>query len=737
MTTSGLTRRFVIGGALATGGGLVLGFSLAPAEAQRPADKRRRPGRRAQTQTPHEINAWIVVRSDERVVVRMAHSELGQGTITGLAQLAAEELDCDWNGVEVELVAPHDSQARGGPWGSFATAASRGIRGTEASMRTAGWAARQMLLAAAAARWRVASSELTTSNGVVQHAATKRRTTYGRLAPAAAKLPAPSTAGVKLSATDRWRIAGKSVASLNQKAKVTGAGVYGIDVKLDGMLNAAIRAAPVHGGTLASFDALEAERMAGVKRVLAVGNDAVAVVAESWWQAQTALERVNITWAPSPEVGINDASIDAFLKTGLTTEAAFIGRTHGDALAALRSSSKTLDAVYETPFLHHATLEPMNATAVWQTDSLEVWAPTQNRDAVARTASDAAGLAPDRVRVHATMVGGSFGRRLRQDAVRQAVLIAKEMPGVPVKLIWSREEDFRHGYYRPITKAQIRGGIDDKGQAAGLILRISGQSILASNLGRGVGNAAGRDPRMFQGLYGQPGEAQMGYSIPNVFIDHAMRNTHMAVGSWRGVHTTQNGFYLECFVDEMAQLAGRDPLEFRRSMMKSHPYHLAVLETAATKAGWGTPLPEGSFQGIAQMMSVGSYAAVVAQVRRAGDDGLKVERVVVALDCGLVVNPRLVEAQIEGAVGMGLSAALYEQISVARGEAVEGNFDRYPVLRLAAFPVVESVLQTSGEFFGGVGDAVIGAVAPAVMNAAFKATGKRIRRLPLRRTPGK
>jgi isoquinoline 1-oxidoreductase beta subunit len=680
----------------------------------------------------HEINAWIVVRADEAVIVRLARAEMGQGTLTGLAQLAAEELDCDWARVTAELVAPDESLRRGGLWGEFATGASRSVRTTQESMRRAGLAARLMLLEAAAQAWRVSADDLTTNAGTILHSASGRSTTYGRVAEAASRLTPPNVAILPLKPHTRWRIAGKPLSPLEAKAKVTGAARYGIDVQLPGMVNAAIRAAPVPGGRLSGFDAAAAERMPGVRRVVAVGDDAVAVVAESWWQAKTALDNVAITWAPVAETGIDSDSIARFLKTGLDTAEAFVGRTHGDALAALRASAKTHEAVYATPFLYHAALEPMTATAVWRPTEAEVWAPTQNAEATLRAAAEAAGLAPEQVKVHRTMVGGSFGRRLKQDFVRQAVLVARTLPGVPVKLIWSREEDLAHGAYRPVTQARLRGGLDEKGEATGLIMRISGQSILASNLVRGATSPAGRDPRMFQGLHAQSGESQMGYSIPSLYIDHAMRNTHVPVGSFRGVHTTQNGVYLECFIDELAHLAKRDPLDFRRSLMKGHPHHLAVLMAAAEKAGWGLPAPEGLYRGLAQVMAVGTYAAAVAEVSLQDDGGIRVERVVVALDCGHVVNPRLVEAQLEGAVAMGLSAALFEEVTIREGRVVEQNFDSYRMLRLAEMPRVEIVLVPSGEFWGGVGDAAIGAVAPAVLNAVFRATGRRIRSLPLK-----
>jgi isoquinoline 1-oxidoreductase beta subunit len=631
-------------------------------------------------------------------------------------------------------VKPGENQTRGRLWGDFATSNSRTVRTLQGPMREAGAAARLMLIDAAALAWNVPKSEITTTRGELRHGASGRWATYGSMADAASKITPPSRAALQLTPEAGWRIAGTSTPSLLTRDIVSGTAIYGIDVQLPGMLRAAITSHPVPGGRLGSFDGARALAMPGVRRVLAVGDDAVAVVADSWWQASRALGEVAITWEMAAGNGISSESIGAYLKTGLETTDAFVGRTHGDALAALRSASQTVEAVYSTPFLHHATLEPMNATALWTPDRLDVWAPTQNGDATLRVAAEAGGHPIEAVEVHRTLMGGSFGRRLRQDAARQAVLIAREMPGIPVQLLWSREEDTTHGHYRPVTQARIRGGLDDKGDATGLIMRISGQSILTSNLPRAATGPAGRDPRMFQGLLAQPGEAQMGYSIPSVYIDHAMRYTHMPVGSWRGVHTTQNGVYLECFIDELAAAAKRDPLEFRRNLMRGHPKHLAVLLAATNAAGWTEPPAPGISRGLAQMMAVGSYSAVVAEVAVTPEEAVRVVRVVVALDCGQVVNPRLVQGQIEGSVAMAVSATLGEAITIREGRVVERNFDTYRVLRLAEMPVVESVLVPSGDFWGGVGEAVIGAVAPAVVNAVSAALRRRVRSLPLRQS---
>ena len=724
MTGSGPTRRLVIIGAAATGGGLAVGFDLGQTRSQAHAKRAA-----AQPADP-EITPWIIIRPDEQVIIRIARAELGQGTATGLAQLVAEELDCDWPRVVIEFPTPGQSQARDRVFRDFATSASRGVRASQEYMRQAGAAARAMLLEAASDFFKVPVGELKVDKGIVTHTPSNRSATFGRLAPLAAKLKAPDPRYVRLTEQKDWTIAGKPLKRLDTAEKLNGRAVYGIDLKLPGMLNAAIRDAPVFGAKLKSFDAAAISKRLGVRHVLKVGETAVAVVADTWWRAKTALDLLPVEWETTADAQVTSASIAEFLKEGLEVPAAFIGTTHGDALKAIAGSAKRVEAAYQLPFLHHATLEPMNATARWSPDRVEVWAPTQNAEAALQAAADAAGLPVTRAEVHRTLIGGAFGRRGRQDYVRQAVLIARQVPDTAIKLVWSREEDTTHGYYRPVSQAKLTGGIDAKGELTGLILRISGQSIVGSQTP--AAKQPGKDSRMFQGLFAEAGEAQIGYSIPNLYIDHAMRNTHVPVGSWRGVHSNQNAIYLECFIDEAAKAAGRDPYEFRRGMMRSHGRHLAVLTAAAETAGWGRPLAEGIHRGMAQAMAYGSYAAAVAEVSVSPAGAAKVHRVVMALDSGHVVNPAQVSAQLEGQVAFALGAVFHQEITIRNGRVVETNFDRYPALRMAEMPAVETVLVPSGEFWGGVGEAAIAVVAPAVLNAIYAATGKRVRTLPLK-----
>jgi len=720
-----LSRRKFIVGTAAAGGGLALGFNL-PAlidagigEAQ------------AQTAAGTEVNAWVVVKPDSTCVIRIARSEMGQGTLTGLAQLVAEELECDWKKVATETIEPGANIARKRVWGDTATGGSRGIRGSQDYVRRGGAAARMMMLQAAAERWKVPVGELTVSNGAVTHAASGRSTSYGRLASAAAKLTPPDPKSIKLKDPKEWKIAGKPIKRLDTAAKLNGSKIYAIDLKLPGMLHAAVKASPVHGGKLASYDEAKVSGMPGVRRVVKVNDGAVAVVADTWWRAKTALDALPIVWDEGTAAIQSSATIAERLKEGLTATGAYAGRNEGDALKAIEGAAKKVEAVYSTPFLSHATMEPMNCTAKVTADKVEVWVATQNADASLAAATEEAGLKLDQGEVHRHDLGGGFGRRGgTQDYTRQAVAIAKQFPGVPVKLIWSREEDQAHDFYRPISQCKLAAGLDESGKLVGLHVRLSGQSINAwLNPPAAKG---GNDERQLQGWWKAPGDAQLGYTVPNLLIEYAMRNTHVPVGPWRGVNTNQNGIYMECFIEEVARAAGKDSLEFRRALMGSHPKHLAVLNAAAEKGNWGKPLPSGVHRGIAQFMGYGSYSAAVAEVSVSGRGELKVHRMVLALDCGHAVNPDQIAAQVEGSVAYGLSATFYGECTVEKGRMVELNFHNYPILRLAEMPHVETVIVPSYDFWGGVGEPTICVVAPAVLNALFAATGKPVRSLPLK-----
>jgi isoquinoline 1-oxidoreductase beta subunit len=710
-----VSRRSFMVGSAAAAGGLALGFNIPFT-------------REALAQSTSEINAWVMVRPDETVVVRIGRVEMGQGTLTGLAQLVAEELECDWAKVTTEYPTPGQNVARSRVWGNFQTAGSRGVRDSHDYMRKGGAAARQMLIQAAANEWGVPAGECTVAKGVITHSPSGRTTSYGKVAEAASKLEAPKD--VQLKDPKDWTIAGKPVKRLDTVEKLNGSQIYSIDVKRPGMLNAAIKACPVFGGKLKSFDAAQVQGMPGVKKVVAVGDNAVAVVADTWWRAKTALDALPIEWDEGPNAALSSEGIDKMLKEGLTAEQAFVGNQAGDVKAAIAGAAKKVVAEYGFPYQHHATMEPMNATALWTNEKCEVWTATQNAEAALATAVAASGLPIEKCDVYRQNLGGGFGRRATShDYVRQAVLIAKEMPGTPVKLIWSREEDMLHGHYHPVTQAKMVGALDAHGNLTGLHMRISGQSILAGVNPQGLQN--GRDPATFQGLNPSGTEGVLGYTIPNLLIDHAMRNPPIPPGFWRGVNNNQNALYLECFMDELAQAAGKDPLEFRRKLLVNHPKHLAVLNAVAEKAGWGTPAPQGVYRGLAQHMGYGSYVAACAEVS-VGDNGvLKIHRIVAATDCGHAVNPQQIAAQIEGSFAYGLTALLYGEITLKDGKVEQENFDSYQMMRLDEMPAVESIVMPSGDFWGGVGEPTIFVAAPAVLNAIFAATGKRVRSGPL------
>jgi isoquinoline 1-oxidoreductase beta subunit len=714
-----VSRRGFLGGSAAVAGSLVVGFPVPAAQ----------PAAMSQQKLVPEINAWVVVQPDNRVIVRIARSEMGQGSLTGLAQLVAEELDCDWSKVSTEYPTPGQNLARDRIWGNFSTGGSRGIRESHDYVRKGGATARLMLVQAAADQWQVPAAECTTSAGVITHGPSGRKTTYGAVAPAAAKLKPP--ADVKLKDPKDWKIAGKPLPRLDTLDKLNGEQVYGMDLTLPGMLNAAIRDCPVFGGKVKSVDAAAVMKRPGVKKVVRVGDSAVAVVADTWWRAKTALDALPVEWDEGPHAQASSAATAALLKAGLDAGDAVVGNAVGDAKAALASAARRIEAVYSYPHQNHATMETMNATARWTPERCEVWTPTQNGEAALAATAEAAGLKPAQCEVYKLHLGGGFGRRgAVHDWVRQAVAIAKEMPGTPVKLIWSREEDMTHGRYHPVTQCKLSAGLDAQGNVTALHMRISGQSILAGVFPQNIKD--GRDPVVFQGLNAPGPEASIGYTVPNLLVDHAMRNPHVPPGFWRGVNLNQNTIYLECFLDEIAHATKQDPLALRRKLMAGHPKHLAVLEAVAKKVGWDKPAPAGVHRGLAQCMGFGSYVAACAEVSVAADGTLKIHRIVAATDCGHAVNPQQIEAQVEGSFVYGLSAALWGECTVEKGRIVQTNFDSYPVMRMDTMPKVETIVMPSGGFWGGVGEPTIAVAAPAVLNAIFAATGKRIRDLPLK-----
>jgi len=719
--TPNLSRRRFIVGSTAAGGGLALGlgipFGIGSAAAQA-ADP--------------ELGAWVVVKPDDTVVIRIARAEMGQGTHTGLAQLVAEELECDWNKVTIQPITPGQNLARKRVWRNMSTGGSRGIRESQQYVRQGGAAARLMLTQAAAKEWGVPASELAVANGVITHAASGRSTTYGKVAAAASKLPVPEFKGIKLKDPKSWKIAGKPMKRLDTAPKVNGSHPFSIDLRLPGMLHAAVKACPVFGGKLVSFDESAIKSRRGVRGAVRVDDATVAVVADNWWRAKSALDALPIVWDEGPGANQSSATIMEQLKEGLTsTENVFADTNDGDALAAISGAAKKVEATYFTPFVSHACMEPMNCTVKISNDRAEVWMPSQNAEASLAALSAVSGLPLAQCEAYNHGLGGGFGRRGgTQDFVRQAGAIAKQFPGIPVKMLWSREEDQAHDFFRPIGLCRLTAGLDQSGNLTGLHVRLAGQSINAYLAPHNIKD--GKDRRQLQGLWKTlNGDAQIGYTVPNMRIEYAMRNTHVPVGPWRGVNTNQNGIYLECFMDEVARAAGKDPLQFRRALMQKHPKHLGVLNAAAEKAGWGKPLPAGIHRGIAQFMGYGSYTAAVAEVSVSKKGEVKVHRMVLATDCGHFVNSATVAAQVEGSVAYGFDS-LQSQITIEKGRVAELNFNTYPIARLAQLPKVETVIAPTYDFWGGVGEPTICVTAPAVLNAIYAATGKPVRTLPLK-----
>ncbi len=715
---NGLSRRTFLGSSVAATGGLVVAFHVPFAgEAV------------AQTPLPSEVNAWVVVNPDDSIVIRIARSEMGQGTLTGLSQLVAEELDANWAKVSAEYPTPGQNLARNRVWGNFGTGGSQGIRQSTEYVRKGGAAARMMLVQAAAAEWNVPVSECRAASSVITHTPSGRTTTYGKVAVAAGKLTAPEAATVVLRDPKDWKIAGKRLARLDTVDKTTGAQIYGMDLKLPGMLNAAIRACPVFGGKVKSFDAAAIANKPGVKKVVKVGDSAVAVIADTWWRAKTALDALPIEWDNGPTANASSAAFAQVMKAALDAPEAAMGNQNGDIKAALAGAARKIEAVYSYPHQNHACMETMNATARYTPQRCEVWTPTQNGEAALAATSEAAGLPQSQCDVYKIHLGGGFGRRGMTDYVRQAVALAKEMPGTPIKLIWSREEDMLQGRFHPTSQCKMTAALDAQGNVTGLHMRVAGQSILSQVAPQNI--VAGKDPVAFQGLNPPSPEAQFTYGFPNLLIDHVIRNPNVPVGFRRGVNLNQNAIYVECFIDEIAAATNQDPLALRRKLI-ANPKALAVLNAAAAKAGWGTPPPPGRFRGLAQTHGFGSYVAASAEVSVSADGVLKVHRIVAATDSGHAVNPQQIEAQVEGSFAYGLSAALYGECTVKDGRMEQENFHTYQVVKMDEMPAVETIVMPSGGFWGGVGEPTIAVAAPAVLNAIFAATGKRIRDLPLK-----
>jgi isoquinoline 1-oxidoreductase beta subunit len=703
-----MSRRDFLEATTAAGAGLMIGFHL-------PASGR---SRSAGAAAPFAPNAWVRIGPDDRVQLLVDRSEMGQGVATALPMLLAEELEADWTKIEIAF-APAAPEYANPLFGIQGTGGSTSVRAAWTPLRKAGAAAREMLIAAAALTWGVPASECRAERGAVRHPSSGRHLSYGKLATRAAALPVPKDPPLK--DPKDWKILGTRVPRLDTPAKVDGSAQFGIDVKVPGMFVAVVARCPVPGGKLATFDAAAARAVPGVRHVVPISSG-VAVVADGYWPAKKGRDGLRLTWDEGPTAAVSSAAIAQLFAERSEQPGAVARHDGGDPDAALAAAVQRRDAVYELPFLAHATMEPMNCTAHVRGDGVDIWVPTQFQTGAQQLGAKIGGVPPERVRVHTTYLGGGFGRRFELDFVQEALETSKAV-GAPVKVIWSREDDVQHDVYRPACRHRLRAGLDASGRPAVWTHRIVAPSILARVFPNRVKD--GLDPEAVEGA------AEMPYAVPAVHVDYVLADTGIPVGFWRSVNNSFNAFAVESFVDELAHAAGRDPYEYRRALLANQPRHRGVLELAAERAGWGAPLPAGRARGIAVWKSFESYVAQVAEVSLDADGTPRVHRVVCAVDCGPVVNPDTVAAQMESGIVYGLTAALWGEITIARGRAVQSNFHDYRMLRLAEMPRVEVHIVASSDAQGGVGEPGTPPIAPAVANALFALTGKRIRRLPI------
>jgi isoquinoline 1-oxidoreductase beta subunit len=705
----GVSRRAVLTAGAAAGGGLLIGFPLSSVtDAVAAPDSR--------TFAP---NAFVRIEKSGRVTVISPSIEMGQGTYTSLPMLVAEELEVDLSQVTVEHAPPNDKLYANPLLGFQVTGGSTSIRGFWKPLRVAGATARVMLVSAAAQAWKVEPSSCRAAQGRVIHVPTGRRMSYGQLTRLAANQPVP--ANVTLKDPRDFRLIGRPTKRTDTKAKLDGSAIFGIDVRPRGVKIASVMACPLIGGRVAGLDDAKAKAVKGVVRIVRLKN-AVAVVADHMGAARKGLAALTVKWEPGPGGMFSSEELVERMKEAATRGGA-IGKKVGDAESIIARATRRLEAVYQIPFLAHATMEPMNCTVHVRKDSCEVWVGNQVLARAHAAAVEASGLPPEKVTVHNHLLGGGFGRRLEVDYISQAVEIAKQVE-FPVKVIWTREEDTQHDIYRPYYYDRLAAALDDRGFPTALSHRVVGSSILARWLPARFKNELDSDA--IEGAAGV-------YSFRNVLVDYVREEppAGLVTGWWRGVGTTHNAFMIEGFVDELAAAAGKDPVEYRRALLDKAPRARAVLDLAAEKAGWTTPLAAGRGRGVAVVFGFGSYVAQVAEVSVAKDGTVKVHRVVCAVDCGQTVNPDTIRAQMEGGIVFGLSATLYGEITIKEGRVEQANFDSYRPLRIDEAPAVEVHIVASNEDPGGIGEPGTSTIAPAVVNAIFALTGKRLRRLPV------
>lgn len=701
--TNNLTRRDFIKVVSVAGSGLALGFYL-PVTGEELAEG---------AGPAFAPNAWLKIDTKGLTTITVARTEMGQGARTALPMIVAEELEADWEKIRLEFALAHPDR-----YGSMSTGGSTSVRRSWEMLRKAGATAREMLITAASQAWNVDRTTCRAENGAVIHMPSKRRRTYGQLAEQAAKLPAPTD--VPLKDSKDFRLLGKSLPRLDSREKIAGRARFGIDTKIPGMLVATIERCPVFGGKLKSFDATKALAINGVQRVFEVPSG-VAVVANSTWTAMQGRTALTVSWDEGPHAELSSASIDKMFEEKSKQDGKVV-RQEGEVVAAWAAAAQKLAAVYEVPFLAHAPMEPMNCVADIRADRAEIWAPTQSPQAVQQEVAQVTGLPLEKVIVHTTLVGGAFGRRLLADYAVEAAQISKTA-GVPVQVLWTREDDMQHGFHRPASYHRMSAALDKDGQLSAWQHHLVAPSISAQLFGGGEDN-----PRPDA----VDGAAQLPYQIPNLLVSYVMANTAVPIGWWRSVYNTQNAFVNECFLDEIAAAAKVDPFQLRLQLLPEDSRLRGVLELVADKAEWNKPPATGRGRGIACHACFGSYVAEIADVSIDQTNHVRVHKVVCAVDCGPIVNPDIIAAQFEGAVVMALSATLKSAITIAHGRVEQGNFDDFPLLTFDEMPDVEVHILSSTASQGGIGEPGVPPVVPAVCNAIFAATGKRIRRLPIR-----
>jgi len=707
MNAMTLTRRTLLKGGLTLGAGLVIGFEL-PLSRQA----------RAQQPGMFAPNQWLKIDRDGIVTITNSVPEMGQGSMTTMPMIVADELDADWGKIKVEQAPANPALYANPVTKTQSYGGSRGVRDHLEMWRKAGAAARTMLKQAAAQEWGVPESEVDTEPGTVIHRPSGRKLMYGQLVDRAAQLPVPQDP--KLKTKDQFRYIGKEgIARLDIPLKTDGKAIYGIDVKVPGAQVGSIERCPVFGGKVETFDASAANAIKGVSHVVQVTNG-IAVVGDSFWSVMKGRRALKVKWNEGPLANLSSAEITRGYQD-LAKQPGQVARKEGDAEKVLGGGGKVIEAVYQVPFLEHACMEPMNCTASVKADRCEVWVPTQNPGGHQALAAKITGLPLEKVTINTTLLGGGFGRRGEPDFVTDAVETSKAIGG-PVKIIWTREDDLQHGFYRPATYNVFKAALDAQGTPTAWWNRIVGPGILIQ---KGRAPAGSIDPAAVEGARNHP------YDIPNILVEWKEKDFGVPVGFWRSVGSSQNAFITESFIDELAHAAGKDPYEYRRALLGKAKRHKTVLETAATKANWGAPLPAGRARGIAVAFSYGSYAAHVAEVSVTPDGQLRVHKLVCAIDCGIAVNPDQVRAQMEGGAVYAMTG-LFDQITLDKGRVQQSNFHDYPMLRIAEAPVVETHIVDSGEAPGGLGEPGVPPVAPSICNAVFALTGKRIRTLPIR-----